>query len=318
MSRVSLDETQQLPRMKTFSPLLLLLVGLATVSAQEQLPIKTPPPPKPVAELKKFNLEFSGGTPEELVAAISKAQSQPLNVVIPVDLQSVKIMPVKIYNATVEQLFDAIQLASTREVPVPTYIGTAIGTRNSSVQFKTSSMGFRASGKPVTDATVWAFFVEPSPAFLATMEAISDPAVAAAPPICQYFQLAGYLEDRSVEDITTAIQTGWKMLKANPMPQLSFHQETKLLIAVGPAEQIALIPQILDQLARDDSPAAEKIAKWQQQAREIQENKAPGWEKELQILMDRIEQVVRLQEARLTLHNSGPTVPSRPPRVFPR
>ena len=68
------------------------------------------------------------------------------------------------------------------------------------------------------------------------------------PDVCQYFQLAHYLDYYTFEDITTAIQTGWKMLRIDPSPQLSFHAETRLLIAVGPAGAISQIPGVLSQL----------------------------------------------------------------------
>jgi len=74
---------------------------------------------------------------------------------------------------------------------------------------------------------------------------------------CRFYQLGPYLQDYSIQDITTAIQTGWKLLGVKSSPQLKFHPETKLLIAVGPPEQLATIDTVLSQLRKTpkDVPA---------------------------------------------------------------
>jgi len=56
-----------------------------------------------------------------------------------------------------------------------------------------------------------------------------------------------------VEDITTAIETGWKMQGATPTPKLSFHKDTKLLIGVGEPGQLQMVDEVLRQL-RETSP----------------------------------------------------------------
>jgi len=60
--------------------------------------------------------------------------------------------------------------------------------------------------------------------------------------------LESYLEKLKVEDITTAIETGWKMQGVKPMPKLSFHKDTKLLIACGPREQLMTVDDVLREL----------------------------------------------------------------------
>src|ERR1035437_7428839 len=44
--------------------------------------------------LTKFNLDFPGGTPKELVAAIEKAMGKPLNVIISSDENSAKAIQI--------------------------------------------------------------------------------------------------------------------------------------------------------------------------------------------------------------------------------
>ena len=90
-------------------------------------PTPTPPPaaagrvPRPApptvfdpyaskSEMTKFNLDFPGGTPKQLVAAIEKAMGKPLNVIIPEE-QNVKAIlpPIKVSNMDVVRLFKAIE-----------------------------------------------------------------------------------------------------------------------------------------------------------------------------------------------------------------
>jgi hypothetical protein len=311
-SRVSLDERQ--PALSSMKKLPLILALVAPLAALAQ----TAPAPVPQksrvivsaansapenVDLQRFDLDFPGGTPGELVAAITKAQGQPLNAIIPIDQQSTKIMPIKVHAVTAPELFTAIQSASSSERPLITSNGPA----GRSVQFRSIEMGFRPNTTPPTDQTVWSFYsTAPTPEYLA---AISE--TQPAPAVCQYFQLGPYLEDHSIDDITTAIQTGWKMLKVDPPPQLSFHQETKLLIAVGVQQHIQQIPQVLDQLQRDDTPAVEKIAKWQAEIAGIEARKEPGWEKKKQENLDQIERVASVRRARERIQNSPP----RPARI---
>ena len=67
------------------------------------------------------------------------------------------------------------------------------------------------------------------------------------------FSLARYLGKpeqglHSVDDIITAVQTGWKMQKISPLPELTYHPETKLLMAYGQEAHLTLITDVLKQL----------------------------------------------------------------------
>jgi hypothetical protein len=111
----------------------------------------------------------------------------------------------------------------------------------------TLQLGFRtndgAPSNPITPDSVWYFYVQKN-------------SFAAQPKICRFYQLGPYLTDYKVEDITTAVQAGWKMLGEKQMPDgiptcaLNYHQDTKLLIAVGPERELALIDNVLSELAR--------------------------------------------------------------------
>ena len=188
--------------------------------------------------LTKFSLDFPGGRPKELAAAVQKALGKPLNAIVPDEYADVKLPPLKMTNVNVADLFNALIRASSKTVPYTTstyYSGT--GRPNYSYQAVQTSYGFRTEGTP-TDDSIWLFY-ESKPAL---------PPDAVAPPgrTARFYLLTPYLErGMTVDDITTAIQTGWKMLGEKETPAISFHKETKLLIAVGDANKLDTIDAVL-------------------------------------------------------------------------
>jgi hypothetical protein len=213
-----------------------LVVCLLAFSTAHLLGQQSPgmPPPAPAASrssLTKFDLDFPGGRPADLVSAIEKATGRPLNVIILPEDVSEQLPPLKMTQVDVVELFSALQAAA----PQP----------QGMTQYGFSSNG---SNAPVSDDTIWYFYVR---------NPNSNE--------CVFFSLASLLDHGfTVDDITTAIRTGWQMLvdrdpeagepssvidgqvdprmAANIGPdagRLSFHTETKLLIVVGTEQQIS-------------------------------------------------------------------------------
>jgi hypothetical protein len=196
------------------------------------------------AELPHFSLDFPGGTPQALVKMIESASGNPLNAIIPPEYQDTMLPPLKMRSVTVPDLFNALIHASVKSIAVATGNSrTSFGDRQYTYSFQNYVCGFRTEGKPRPDS-VWYFFVDQP------VEPLRH-----APAECRYFQLGGYLENYKIDDITTAIETGWKMLGEKPYPQLSFHKDTKLLIAVGEPEKLRLIDSVLEQLRGAKPPA---------------------------------------------------------------
>jgi hypothetical protein len=191
-------------------------------------------------QLPKFDLDFPGGTPGQLVAAIEKASGKPLNAIIPSEFREMELPALKMKAVTVPQLFQALQMASARQEAMIT--GTRMeagGSRVNNITFQNTSYGFRAPVTGESENPVWYFFVS-RPSDLPLIE----------PPakVCRFYQLAPYLEKYSIDDITTAIQTGWKML-GDAAPTMNFHKDTSLLIAVGEPEKLKLIDSALAELS---------------------------------------------------------------------
>jgi hypothetical protein len=182
--------------------------------------------------LTKFNLDFPGGTPAQLVKAIEKAMDKPLNVIIPEEDADVQLPPLKMSNVDVAQLFQALGAASKKVVSM-------LNQQFGGYSQQQTGYGFEMpSGKP-TDDSVWYFYVlKPS-----------LPPVFSTEKICQFFSLAPYLDrGLTVDDIITAIQTGWKMAGVTSPPELNYHKETKLLIAFGGPNELQTIQQVLQTL----------------------------------------------------------------------
>lgn len=203
---------------------------------------RTPPivPQAKIEPLTKFNLDFKGGTPEDLVKAVEKAMGKHLNVMIPPDSKADQVVfpPLKLERVDVAQLFKTIGEANRK---------TAHQILNTSVSFGVQQIpqyteysleyGFRpSSAAPLTDDTIWYFY-----------NTLRDPIpeAAIAPQIsCSYFQLESYLENTTIDAITTAINTSFELLNQS-QPKMKFHPDTQLLIVAGTADQIQNISNLL-------------------------------------------------------------------------
>lgn len=248
--------------MKRILALTLLVSALLPVAAFGQPAPLVPPPaphvqPLPIppgvgapateeSNLPRFDLDFPGGGPKALVAAIEKASGKPLNAIVPSDTTDVVIPPLKMSGVTVPELFEALQLASAKLVQVPSSPYPTMMN-----QF-TTSYGFVSAGK--AENRVWYFKVARAPQ---------------PPPqvkLCRFYQLEPFLQQYKIEDVITAIRTGWGMQNVTA-PELKFHPETKLLIAVGSEDDLKLIDSALQQLksvlpspAKPAAPSAVKSA----------------------------------------------------------
>lgn len=194
-----------------------------------------PPQNQPPA-LAKFNLDFPGGTPKELIAAIEKAMGKPINVIIPDEDAATKLPPLKLNEITFSQLSDTLRVGSTKTEMV--WLLNANGSRYN--QMVETGYYFKTTDDQPTDDSVWFFRVTKKP---------EQPPQPPVKKVCQFYPLALYLSRGfTVDDITTAIQTGWKMAGLAPTPDLNYHKETKLLIAYGEPAQLETIGQVLNAL----------------------------------------------------------------------
>jgi hypothetical protein len=259
--------------MKTAIALALFLLGFTSNGVLAQQPSSAPvvpAAPVPVTsraasasvgfaseKLTQFSLDFPGGTPQQLVAAIQAALGRPLNAIIPKEYADIQLPALKMNNVNVSQLFEALAQASQRRVAGRgTFVATgsgggggmAGGGRGPSM-VTISSYGFRAGAPNLSDDTIWYFYAE---------QPFSTPPNESTAKVCRFYSLTPYLDRHiSVDDITTAIETGWKMLGETARPTISFHKDTKLLIAVGEPAKLEIIDAALKAL---DGPRAAPAA----------------------------------------------------------
>ncbi len=175
----------------------------ATVNPTPAAPSTTVtiPAQRPEEKFTAFDLDFPGGTPAQLVAAIEKATGRTLNAIVPTAYADAKLPPMKMKNVTALDLFAAMSV---------TWFPYGGGGGQGSYAFKYQTRK--------GDDTVWYFSGTLPPSVTQT----------------RFFLLAPYLNaGLKVDDITTAIQTGWKMRGETQPMSLSYHKETKLLIAAG-------------------------------------------------------------------------------------
>jgi hypothetical protein len=185
--------------------------------------------------LTKFNLDFPGGTPAQLVKAIEKTMNKTLNAIIPDEDSDTQLPPLKMNDVTVPQLFTALEAVSRLTTPATPYV----------IQFGGATVtqyGFRTTDNSASDDSIWYFYAYPP----------ASPVVS-APKVCKFYPLIEYLnKGLTVDDITTAIQTGWKMAGIASPPELNYHKETKLLIAFGETNELETIDDVLKALEKSD------------------------------------------------------------------
>src|SRR5262249_33696224 len=115
----------------------------------------------------------------------------------------------------------------------------------SAYQIANLSYGFRQAPGNISDDTIWYFYVDKP----------TLPPAYQVGKVCRFYSLAPYLDRHlTVDDITTAIQTGWKMLGDSPPANISFHKDTKLLIAVGEPSKLETIDAVLKALDVSSQP----------------------------------------------------------------
>jgi len=198
-------------------------------------------------ELTRFSLDFPGGTPKALVAAIQQAMGKPLNAIVPDEYGEMKIPALKMTNVNVQQLFSALEQASRKTDARYSPFQPGV------IQQVTTSYGFQQGPGVLTDDTIWCFYTQKPP---------TPPIGSGDAKIVRFYSLSPYLRASSgdrrltVDDITTAIETGWKMVGETSPPKISFHKDTNLLIAVGEPNKLETIDAALKALAPQASSAA--------------------------------------------------------------
>ena len=223
--------------MKTLTSLTLLSLALISSHAQfAGAPLVDPntgallPDPGPVIhrgpEWIRFDIDFLGGKPSELVVALSNAMGQQVNALVSeADDKNYRIPAFKVSSVTLDQVF--LGLRSISNTPVR----EEDGDRYMVLRYP---YGFECVDHPAQSDSVWAFSAnEPN---LRKMNK------------CEFLSVSPYLDAYPIENITTVIETGWEMLGVDPVPDMRYHPETQLLIVVGSEQGLSVAYDALDSL----------------------------------------------------------------------
>jgi hypothetical protein len=218
------------------------------------LPLAPQLPPKAA---KRFDLDFPGGTPSTLVAAISKALDHPLNVIIMPQDQALEIPPLTLKAVTVADLFTTLDQVSRRQVP---------RKKGKNIEFVPTSISF-GSTNGVDEDAVW-YLSNPDP----NRELDKLEHQANEVKSVKIFSLRGLTESETFatfeQQATLAIKSVWELAEqpATPTNALQFQAGPLLLLAKGSDLQIQLVEEVLQKLTspRPQKPTTVEVRKGQE------------------------------------------------------
>lgn len=209
----------------------ILWLGLPLVAPGQEDRSKTP---ETDDDIVKFDLNFEGGNPHELIKALEKVGVH-VNAIIADQDHEVGLPSLKVKGVTVTDLFRALEFATRKEEVVVSGYSENQGARRPNYRSHHTMAAF------VRQGNVWVFRHEKAPE-------IPGPVARS-----KFYHLGPYLNTYTIEDITTAIQTAWEMMgfnKDSTKKTLKFHKETSLLIAVANEDLLQVVEQVLDTLGR--------------------------------------------------------------------
>jgi hypothetical protein len=166
-----------------------------------------------LTEMPTFDIEFPGGTPEELILQIAKVSGTRPNVIIPGDIGDTQIPRFKLQNVNIRQVFEALNMV----------------TDEKGLKY----LHWMNEGSNFLNP-VW------------VLSKLTHPRPAAE--TCQVTFIGNLLESFQLDDINAAIRTAWEMIGKTTTASLKFHKETKLLIAKGNDQELNLVQEVLKSL----------------------------------------------------------------------
>jgi hypothetical protein len=170
-----------------------------------------------------YQIDFEGGTAYEFWE--SQLQELEINVILPDNVRSLEIPEIRLRNVTVDELFDALTIVGQNSFPITEWEVTKIG---SSPLVGSNGTVINAPGE-----RVWTL-------------------VAYNSRTAKPFSVRGLLEEFSIEEITSAIES---TIQATAEAQgrssdieFRFHEATDLLIIIGQSADVISAGQTIDAL----------------------------------------------------------------------
>lgn len=216
------------------------ILPLMSASLAQPTPTATPSPSRAVSsanasrpETKRMDIDFPGGDPKKLLDAIDKASNPRPNVIIHPEAAHVNIPAFSLRDVTPGQVFTALNtLNQTGDAP----FWQAVVNQ---------------------DGEIWTLMPSPRPAQLIDPSTGLPIGQGQPKPArsqsrqCRVFNLTPVLDDYTVEDVTTAVKGAWELMEVREEPAIKYHKDTKLLIAFGEPNELALINQVISELSNN-------------------------------------------------------------------
>jgi hypothetical protein len=277
------------------------LTTVTPVTAQAPSPKPSPAPTTVAeASEKRFDIELSGATAEGAVRLLAEKTGHPVNVIFTGESAGTRLPDLQLQKVTLAEFFAAVKAAGHAEQKAGRQ-GCEFSAVEGAPNIYTFSVlppamaGYRQIYGTATAATAG-----PAPAGVviggtgtgaATPQIVAElpkTATFPAPPMhgriigsgggaitrveestfggggtsTLFFDLSKILdEELTIEDVTTAIRTGWTAAaggKEPPAEALKFHQESKLLIASGPPQQLESVTNIVRLLEERRRPSKDE------------------------------------------------------------
>lgn len=182
------------------------------------------------------------------------ASGKHLNIMIPENLRDVAAtnrIDVELKQITVPEVLDLLGMASQRSERSDKNPNSRLNT-----QVMTVGYTFRrvSSNEGTLTYLLVGQYPPPSPVEPeAPQPPPPVPAEPTPPRTVFFFSLEPYLERFTVDDIITAVKTGWDLDGKKDRPTLKYHEQTKLLVASGDPFQVEMIKSVLANLGRSAS-----------------------------------------------------------------
>lgn len=191
------------------------------------------------------SVNFKGGTLEEFVQALRAASDQSVNIALTGDVAGVRVDPVQLRDASPESALRAV-LSSYLGPPVLTsYQGSPVGLAEQAIV----SIDTYPPGTP-----------EGAPVIAVSRRMITRQAGSAPSPNRQMVEVysiqplvQGDKDQAGARAALTAIEAALALAqdKADPEPEIKFHQDSGLLLARGTGPQLALVSQVVKRMVSD-------------------------------------------------------------------
>lgn len=227
--------------MKRFYQLLFTGMLAATTFAQPsaQPPVLVPSRSFPVPESKpapvRFDIDFKGGGPNDLLGAIFESSGVRPNVVVHPECRDTRIPAFKLHDVTAGQVFTALNMIAD---PEPDGYWRSVTQDGGEIWTLVKPPAKQNPG-----------YVTPAGSFQQHLnDLVRNRKVDRTVKV---FNLSQVLGDYTIDDVTTAIQGAWDLVNSESKPQLKFHKDTKLLIVMGDAEQLNVVMDLIRELTNN-------------------------------------------------------------------